>query len=779
MRVKDLLSTSRPLVQQIFEQQHLLHEIIIRHEATLRNRWIKKSKNKRRAILKEAWGEPAMPLYHRPDIVAFKEKSSWRDPKPQPYITPHLNLDDMAKTEPLPLLLKSRGRNDPDHFTFADLAACHLGIRTLSIEMTGTNGFCMMFIGKTTETYGKLYPLKECEELFSVKDIATCTLDPGSGLIVLKAQSRIYKFLVRCCELILHDIGEELYTSPIQLDQTEVSSEIGGKSISELLSIVSLEAPYRHPANVNFKSFHAIIGVHLEEAKDHLFSLRENPKYFAECLMVEYTTEVEPDEKKKHLISGSDVRWAKTIHSVLEKAVRHIELLSTIEETLSHLDKLKAKYDEAFLPQDDLPGEYTMAVYYLHLALSRLTEFEFHKFLNWFITSPSMRHYFTKASACLNDDKVPSFVINKEFTLNEDEIKICRIAIAFDWERRTMFDRNSLGLKTVLYDLEVISKSNRTVKGLLAPVVETHISNLTVYVELMDQLQLLHPRSEPIVDYLDQHISILIESSVTDVAECFKEISKVPIPKALLDMTKAENDRFLYPDYTGPSRRIVLARRAAEANLDGFWDQFIPLIRQKVRLPPRIIAVFSREVHRTPEWVEPATDVQGKPVCTDECLAKAIGGFGLQERPSRFAATTAAKRKTKAKTRGIPNPPQETTAEEHNNVEAEVQAKIKVNKRTASVLENLFFVEDTPRKTGEIDWSDFRYAMATIGFAIEKGDGSCWKFTPKIVHGAQKPLVFHAPHGASTKMSRHFARGIGRRLNSHYGWSAETFEIGG
>jgi len=66
----------------------------------------------------------------------------------------------------------------------------------------------MFMDGAKTETYGKLVSWDDDKDaadlLFSQRQFS-----PGEGLRVFELQEKIYPFLVKCCELILHDLVED------------------------------------------------------------------------------------------------------------------------------------------------------------------------------------------------------------------------------------------------------------------------------------------------------------------------------------------------------------------------------------------------------------------------------------------------------------------------------------------------------------------------------------------------------------------------------------------
>lgn len=62
------------LSQNIHDDYNMLNSIIVRHEALIRLRWIKKNVSQRRKIMLAAW--PDMPTGHRPDVssAVFNEQ---------------------------------------------------------------------------------------------------------------------------------------------------------------------------------------------------------------------------------------------------------------------------------------------------------------------------------------------------------------------------------------------------------------------------------------------------------------------------------------------------------------------------------------------------------------------------------------------------------------------------------------------------------------------------------------------------------------------------------
>ncbi|EDO00192.1 hypothetical protein SS1G_03052 [Sclerotinia sclerotiorum 1980 UF-70] len=146
--------------------------------------------------------------------------------------------------------------------------------------------------GDKVETYGRLVSWEEDDAVADLM-FTERQFSPGDGLKAFELQEKIYPFLIKCCELILHDF----VTSGALLDGTistgitpdpVVTPEPGPSAVTEILpslATISVEAPYRLPANINFERLRDIFAARLSAAEDYLFDLREDPGFFADTII--------------------------------------------------------------------------------------------------------------------------------------------------------------------------------------------------------------------------------------------------------------------------------------------------------------------------------------------------------------------------------------------------------------------------------------------------------------------------------------------------------------
>jgi hypothetical protein len=178
-----------------------------------------------------------------------------------------------------------------------------------------------------------------------------------------------------------------------------------------------------------------------------------------------------------------------------------------------------------------------------------------------------------------------------------------------------------------------------------------------------------------------------------------------------------------------------------------------------------------RTLERTPEWVEPAVHIIPEKSSSAAALADSFSTLSLEDRIPK--TDKAAPIKVKIKTRGSAAP-DEMAPEDAPPVPVSLRATITVSRRAYKVFSVLFHnpMHDLP--PGEIPWSEFLYALSSIGFAVQKQNGSAWLFTPSGT--AQCSIIFHEPH-PSSKIPIHIARRHGRRLRRAYDWTTETFVV--
>lgn len=271
------------------------------------------------------------------------------------------------KPRTLPLLLNSRGRNHPSVFAGTDRSEMSIGLRSFAlVPFSTTPGGHVILLNRVndsnTEDYGKIVPRDG--------STVTCTTTPhmqytvGEGTLILEAQALILSFLVETCKAILHEIPLNMMTDPQYpiLPEPKIKEESESSGFKSL-AVLAQEAPYRLPMHLDTSRMVSLLTARAQEAKDHLWSLREDPRYFTEALL-EYA-----DHRNEFYWGNPDgtdgrynVYWPGEIARLLTDAYRAVESFEELRRQAIELQTLQAKHSAQIDPSKDLPKEYMDAL---------------------------------------------------------------------------------------------------------------------------------------------------------------------------------------------------------------------------------------------------------------------------------------------------------------------------------------------------------------------------------------------------------------------------------
>lgn len=237
--------------ERVLSDWNTLRNIVERHSETLEKRWVKKTRKKQKDLLLQAW--PNMSPSHRPDFEAFRKEntgrhwkglSNFQDAYKWPYIIQH-----GLSTNSLIVFINSRARNPPSVFARADIDATRLGCAGHFLkEPAFLKGYTLFMDGETSTTYGNFVSWEESEDAVDLM-FSQRQFNPGEGLLVLELQEKVYPFLIKCCELILHDLVVDgtLFSDQFPIVPATVAGTKAQPSavmdIQSSLASISAEAP--------------------------------------------------------------------------------------------------------------------------------------------------------------------------------------------------------------------------------------------------------------------------------------------------------------------------------------------------------------------------------------------------------------------------------------------------------------------------------------------------------------------------------------------------------
>lgn len=803
--------TIKETADRIFANYRELQAVIERHEATIQKRWSKKSELKRRTVLLGAW--PKMASDHRPDVELVRRQKPgqvFTGVERDAFLMPFINLQDLSKTEPLPLMLNSRARNPPHTFAHLDLQPSLFGIIRGAIPMTRyLAGFTMEFAAQTP--YGQL------AETTKPHTVSYTGIDfriqcgrclAGDGLLILEVQDRIYQFLVKVCQSILHDIPSQALAGPKYSVLPEPSLPSANSRADGVVSlaVTNLEASYLAPGKTDFSRIEKLIDARASESEDALWALREDPQSFATALsdFIDHRSEFMPDHKGDlhpvttasgfHTLLNSipaDLRpsgvnnFRELMASVcLTSACIKVDFWNDLRNKVRRVVELKSlQFDRQNTgPEDGLPPEFAMAMYLLFSVLSGKISEQIMILETTALPSHPLRVYFARASLYTVDQFVrvgcPPPHVQKFINL------LHSIIIANKYK----LIGHLPGVQSLMDEYEKMSQNPENLEA-VSPLVADEISTLSLLSECMRQLHLFQPWVSCFPKQMKQpHVLEEFRKDCAIQNDTMQQYQNYFMNGSLCTAAW-EITSMHYPVNKRRTEANVAAMRAAEEALDAFWAENLACMVRKGALPPcceRIL--LGRQPSRTPEWCEPAAQQNG-----DEAKAKAntTANHNIDDFSQLFkqldmdegkCVTLARPKKTKPQTRGtakpnLPGPIPDLQASGTENEDRPVSKR--VDKRSLKVFKTLFFAPSTSAHPGEVSWKDFLHAMHSVGFAIEKLQGSVWQFTPQLEaqgDGSPRSILFHEPHPYA-KIPYWDARRIGRRLLRAYGWTGEMFVL--
>ncbi|KAF9329977.1 hypothetical protein BG006_007034 [Podila minutissima] len=767
--------------KNIFDDWTLLNHIIQRHEATIQKRWLKKSRDQRRNTLLHAW--PNMPKMHRPDMEAyFGERTSMPTTNPDVYLWPDINQEDLLKPKMMLIFLNARARHYPSVFAAADYTSFRFA-KTSGKAMPGfINEHTMMFTGRNTpETYGQLYSWEEHEDAFDW--LNSCRgFNGGEGLQILKVQERVYRFLVECCLHIL-----QVTRNSVMADNSPVEPELPALSISDgpTLSLADISAitPYSMPAKLDLGRLRDLIAAKRSAAEDHMWSLREDPGYFADTIleMKEHRQELLLDiYGRQHSLVRTYLSkefWNRVNHKVILEANGYLEIWDTLLSQIDQLISLRRKYEGKFKDKDPLPTELLEAFLDLDFSLGIYMNVPLMALKNIVVASPPMRHWFVRQP----EQNPKNIQVTQKPNMDMDTTQKRLL-----WLFKILWDdgqRRLAGVLPILDMMERLVQNDPKSRNLFSAKVADTIADYSLFAECQRQIQLYQPWASTFeTDAVSRQDKIR-----ADYIERTKRIAQVEAAFGDFDSSSAEpsDKKFYYPVEKRRTKENTEAMQEAERNLDEFWGKLDRHLLKTVNNSRNgvwtCLLSSDRKLQRTPDWIEPPPKLSAKDRKKGANVDDLAQDLEFRSESTSERNETKQPQKDKVKTRGAAATDTSLAkalaqdlhiAGDQSNVDR--QPTFKLDKRALKVFSTLFYQPSTSSQPGEIPWNDFLYAMAATGFAIQKLYGSVWHFMPSKLD-VERSIQFHEPH-PTNKIPFRIARGFGRRLFRTYGWKGDMFK---
>jgi hypothetical protein len=809
--------TSRALADGLFSDWHELKNIINNHNELIRKRWRNKTRDQKTAVLLEAWGD-VMSESHRPDLTLFTNTSDKEPSQPlDAYKWPYINLEDLLRPKVLPSFLESRGIYHPHVFCHTDLSACALGIATGKIGGSDIKGGAVLFLeSKTPQDYAEVILNTETKDSTS-SDSTGCWFAIGQGLLILEVQQRTWHFLLACAKAIVHDLVESAQC-PISDPEYQSSASPTNEPALITLATSTMDAPYQYPARMDLSRLNSLVCAKRSAIADHVWLLREDPSYFADCVSEwkDHQPEMLLDAQgKKHPIHKAGLTkafWNRVLRKMITDSYLSLSLWDHTCQEVFKFDALSRKYADPS-PLELLPEELSFAMKKIRHLLELSSASSTTLLKSHVPPSPPMLKYWHREGTSTADHHSTKFRMMQNPRTDQDP--------ALDrlfWLYTTLWDDKQcavVGLSTLVDELDRLTYADTKAKNLQSGLVVDNIGDLGVISECLHQLSLYYPWSRTIQQEMAQNRQQVVEELYEKSAEWdnFRKMSWQGID--LADLGSPGDGRFSYPISNRRTKTNASALYKAEFHLDEFWSEVDKhFASQSVILPDKMMRLLlsgNRSLQRTSEWEEAAEDkpkgkmngrsngksrgkikgkfnqtVDNKPDGKSASTQQRLEAFdtplsstylqlrGPQKRQSSIQEAMPAVREPQTSNALTVNCLKNAGTDSIATTTPE-KSTFTVDKRAEKTFSTLFYTPSFNDTPGDTTWTDFVHAMLSIGFVVEKLYASIWHFTPpKSVSG--ESIQFHAPH-AGDKIRYHMARLFGRRLHRAYGWSANMFVL--
>lgn len=774
----------RQLANSIFASRDKIRHILDAKEATLQDKWKSWNKARKKKFLQAVW--PKIPRRKSPHVHDFLESLNDQQKQPSPatdcdtvYKWPRLNMEDLSHANNLPLLLNSRGRNNPDMFALTDIATCRIGVRSGKIKIAWLPGWTMVLIGQSApESYGTLVRWKKYFGALRLC-VAGVHLGVGTGLLILEAQSKIYDFLLECCYQMFPDTPPGSLLSIRSLHQPETSRiEATVADYFDLATAVA-QAPYRTPVALDTYRLAQLLDAKRAAAEDHAWSIQEDPGYFKEVLLARARhrhDQVPGIDGRKDPVVNTQSFWNDVVHFELDTTfyyMLHWDMMSGLAKQL-HV-KVQPGF-EKFNQQEPLPADIEVILIQMLAFAASFTEAFRHALA---AAIPASKEIGVKYVRLLDaQGNLTRAIPSKPLPADDILMKLFGHMLS---DNATV--RKQIGLAEMVSILQCHINENPRQARRLSPFVSRLFAELAFITELSRLLDGLDPWASTLPLKAQELYGAKPFELPQDIV--FGKIRKTlqkhgndPVNSARIHLPIPIKETLNYPIDKAYNERNVNSLRRAEWNLDSFWKQWDCVFYKDIGISLTDLlgskSKGTRVIHRTLPFC-PRNVSAVSPLITNG-LPTTYATHS--ERPGRYVVEAPrAKIKTRSESYADTDAATEAGSASDlpgaDNVLTALTVKFRLKAKHLKVFRSIFHARNSNVHQGELDFKEFRCAMRAIGFGMEKLYGSVWHFTPIKLH-VNKSFHVHEPHPDS-KFTFVMARNIGRRLTHTYGWTGEDF----
>lgn len=608
------------------------------------------------------------------------------------------------------------------------------------------------------------------------------------ALLLLKIQHRIYSFLVQFCQEILSDVfknGQLTFLEYTILPEPSITDCRPNSQGYTTMTDFNLLAPYRGRSLIGFNKLHDHVVTLLDAARDHHWSLREDPSYFMDELktIIQHQPFWIRDKKGDRNLVFEACAEHPLFHLLTAKhaIVQAYHTIGILHLMVERLHILKSLFQDGVV--HDLNKGFDTVSSFLYLSRT-LCSTMIRKFRTDTWSAPNTRHFYMTIECCEHTRieckchaKQPEKYVPRPQQLNRNEEELLWIFFLFEDDAHFCHKHSFHHLSLALEKLDFLIKTDKNIRHMISPPISEKMGILSVTLECIRQLYLWldHPEVRFFKNkcFQDSDHDIKPDPQWTKTFKWVEHLSDYEFPVPSLDPLSK------YPIHNTRSLHNISTVRNAEQFLDELWSGIDNFLEAKtgVAQSPHISQCLEGVMRRTPPFVVPEQQANS---AEDEYVPLSRQIHDKEKQITGSFSKLAISEKCKEKTRGdaavrveedVDNPPA-------INKPTDTVKKFVLRRRPYQVFKTMFglYGSDPGSCPKWIKWPEFIHAMTCVGFSIEKLQGSAWQFTPGKESDVTRGIQFHEPHpdpDIPYSMARHF----GRRLERVYGWTQDMFEL--
>lgn len=628
-------------------------------------------------------------------------------------IWPFINLEDLTKPKSLLIFLNARARNVPFMFTLTEEAFSPLAVMSMCSYEPKLEQYSLQISSETTPTlYVRMQSIDKAEgpDIPSENASTEC---PRRGIYHLFIQHKIIGFLAACSKLILHDMDQDmLYCSAIQEEppssELDLPNDLGFTNFADTLMV----APYRNRGSVEFLRLRAYFDALCTNAKDHILALREDPSYFADAFK-------DICERSAELIRDLDGHIDPRVDSkcfLMCNAAKMVTNAYSMFFSWGELYRITDLLSKTSM--QDQGADFASLMAEFNCSVRRVSK-RVYRILACASMSPNVRKFY--------------FPTNRHIVM-----KLWDIWSLEEFQLMSSFECFNMGgdcedvkdeaLYLLLDHVTTIMREKKAARDLVSPRVSELFAQMSVMGECAMQLMVWRDTPQGSTFDMDTPHS---HAHYADFYDWLDHLSHDYMPVHVVNPFRGKLD---YPSHKARNPKTVKAMRDAEKNLDKFWEYVDKSYETKTGISQheviRKCIAEGGPMQRTPAWED---HVKAKSIQPEQL--ESIYQLFSEVSHNRDAQITGAfdklavGEKVKPKTKGslesvivdVPPTHMVGTADEGS-----VPQVLRLDKRALKAMKTLFHVpqsdhDDLPKG---VKWHEFKRAMAHIGFAVEKLQGS-------------------------------------------------------